>query len=396
MFGILFWLSIFLIIYIYAGYPIIITILARLFPKPIMESDYKPFVTIIIAAHNEDSVIEDKIINSLHLDYPIELLQIIVTDDGSTDQTANIVRKYYGQVDLVHSENRLGKMAAINRAIPSAKGDIILFSDANNMYDSNVINLLVTPFGDPDVGAVSGSKIFTKSNTHIGESEGAYWKYESYIKKQESRFLSCMGVTGEILAIRKILYVEPTKKIINDDFYTLLQVLRKGFRSVYVPDAISIEESSRSAKDEITRRTRIIAGRYQILITGFRQLPWNNPLAVWQIISHKYLRLFLPFLMVLAFISNLGAVIWSYSVVNLGWLWLSRPFNYFFFTIQTIFYIIAFLGNSIQWKSPIKKILYLPTFLVNSNYAALVGLLRYVTGKQQVTWEKINRNKSNI
>ncbi len=396
MIGLLFWLSILLIVYIYAGYPLAVTILARLFPKPIITGDHKPSITMIIAAFNEESVIEEKLKNSLLLDYPEELLQILVADDGSDDQTVNIVKKFAGRVDLSCSNERRGKMAAIKRAIAFARGDVIVFSDANNFYNSNVLNLLVPPFTDPNVGAVSGAKLFKKGDTNIGETEGFYWRYESFIKKQESRFGSCSGVTGGILAIRRNLFVEPSKKIINDDFYILLQILRKGYRSVYEPAAISLEESSGSAKDEITRRTRIIAGRYQIIFMGFGLLPWKNPLTVWQIISHKFLRLLIPFFMIFVLFFNLCAVIWSKPSVDFGWLWLSQPFNYIFLILQIIFYLIALNGNLIKGKSPIKKIFYLPSYLVNSNYAAVIGLFRYITGRQQVTWEKVSRKKGDL
>ncbi len=397
MIGILFWLSVFAVFYVYAGYPIIVTILARIHAKPINKQDIAPMITLLIAAYNEETVIEGKIHNSLKLEYPKDRLQILIAADGSDDHTVEIVERYQDAgIELSFAPERRGKMAAIMRALRLARGEVIVFSDANNHYKADTLKILVRPFADPTVGAVSGAKHIIEDGKPLGSSEGLYWKYESFLKKQEARLGSCMGVTGEILAIRRELFIEPPTQVINDDFYILMQVLRQGYRLIYEPMALSYEEVSATAADEIIRRTRIIAGRYQAIGMAARLLPWNNPLVVWQIFSHKFLRPFVPVMMILAFLSNLIAVIWPPAATEARWFWLSQPFNLYLFLLQCLFYLMALAGNSTKKEDWLGKILYLPAFLVNSNFAALIGLFRYLARKQQVAWKKVGRQGKTV
>ncbi|NPV76045.1 MAG: glycosyltransferase family 2 protein [Anaerolineae bacterium] len=395
MIGLLFWLSIFTVFYVYAGYPIVVTILARIHAKPIKKQAITPTVTLLIAAYNEELVIEGKIHNSLALDYPKDRLQILIAADGSDDHTVEIVQRFKDDgVELSFAPERRGKMAAITRALRLAHGEIIVFSDANNHYKADTVKILVRSFADPTIGAVSGAKHIIEDGKPLGSSEGLYWKYESFLKKQETRLGSCIGVTGEILAIRRKLFVEPSTQVINDDFYILMQILRQGYRLIYEPMALSYEEVSATAADEIVRRARIIAGRYQAISMAAKLLPWKNPLVVWQIFSHKFLRPFVPVMMILAFLSNLIAIIWPPVATSTRWLWLSSPFNQYLFLLQCLFYLMALLGNVTQKEDWIGKILYLPSFLVNSNFAALIGLFRYLARKQKVTWKKVNRQSN--
>ncbi|MCC6147943.1 MAG: glycosyltransferase family 2 protein [Anaerolineaceae bacterium] len=394
MIGILFWCSVIAIIYIYAGYPLIVTLLARIFTRPIKRQSISPPLTLLIAAYNEEDVIAGKIKNALALDYPKDLLQILVAADGSNDRTAEIVQSFSLQgVELSFIPERLGKMAAITRAMQVVRGEIVIFSDANNYYKMDALKLLVAPFADPAVGAVSGAKHIIENKEVLDASEGLYWKYESYIKKHETHLGSCTGVAGEILAVRRNLFVEPPPKLINDDFYILMQVVRQGFRVIYEPHAISYESISASAKDEIARRTRIIAGRYQAIGMAVKLLHWDNLLVVWQIVSHKFLRPFVPMLMISALAFNLIAVVCPPQAENIRWLWLASPFNVYLLGLQGLFYLAALLGNLIHGKGWIGKLLYLPSFLVNSNYAALNGFFRYLFGKQQAAWKKVNRQE---
>ncbi|MBL8092309.1 MAG: glycosyltransferase family 2 protein, partial [Anaerolineales bacterium] len=247
--SLLFWISLGAIVYTYFGYPILIALIPS-YKKRDVTRNYTPVsVTLLIAAYNEKTVIEEKIKNSLTIEYPKDKLQILVVTDGSDDGTNLIVQPYEGgNVKLLHQPERKGKMAAINRAIPHATGEIIIFSDANNFYKQDTIQKLIQPFSDPQVGAVSGSKVIEKGDGELGNSEGLYWKYESFIKKQESRVSSCTSVAGEILAIRKSLYSIPPNHVINDDFFSAMKILRQGYKLVYVEDAKSIERISPSAK----------------------------------------------------------------------------------------------------------------------------------------------------
>jgi len=381
------------ILYVYAGYPVLLTILARLRPRATSVPPHQPSVTLLIAAYNEEATIAEKLNNCLALDYPRHLLQIVVAADGSDDATPDIVSTYAEQgVELSYSPPRRGKMAAINRAIPLASGEIIVFSDANNMYSPNAIRELTAPFSDTSVGAVTGAKSIQRGDGALGESEGAYWKYESFIKKQETRLSTSIGAPGEILAIRRSLYEAPPDNIINDDFYLAMRLIRRGYRIIYNPQARSIERVSLSAQDEVTRRARIVAGRYQALALGLRLLPLQRPLIVWQVISHKFLRPLVPFMMIGAFLTNLLAIIFPRRAQKCTSLELAPPINWLLFSLQLLFYALAWLGNRRAAKgSKIGTLLYLPAFLVNSNMAAVKGLHQFLTKEQTTLWQRAKR-----
>jgi cellulose synthase/poly-beta-1,6-N-acetylglucosamine synthase-like glycosyltransferase len=274
--------------------------------------------------------------------------------------------------------------------------DIVVFSDANNYYQPETIKKLVAPFNDPHIGAVSGSKVIDQGDGNLGASEGLYWKYESFIKVRESRLDSCTSVSGEILAIRKNAYVSPSMNIINDDFYIAMQVIRQGYRLVYVPEARSSERVSLSAKDEIIRRARINAGRYQAISRAFEILPLTRPLLVWQIISHKFLRPLVPFAMIFMLFSNILLILIpspssSFLPSLVG---LSYPFGLAFLVLQGLFYISAWIGTLMTEhgdQSKIARLLYLPAFLTNSNFAALRGFIQFLRGSPTHIWDRIQR-----
>lgn len=388
-----FWISVGTILYTYFGYPILVFLLAKLIHKSATYPASQPPVTLLIAAYNEESVIEGKIQNALAVDYPKNLFQVLIVTDGSTDKTCDIVKRYTNKgVDLLYQPERRGKMAAINRALPQARGEIVIFSDANNFYPLDAICKLIGPFGDPEVGATTGAKVIEKGDGSLGTSEGLYWKYESFIKKQESLLGSCTSAAGEMLAIRKNLYSPPPENVINDDFFIAIQIVRSGYRLIYVPEAKSIERVSPSAEDEVTRRTRINAGRFQAIAMAKQILPFRRPLLVWQIFSHKFLRPLVPFGMIGAALFSLLTVI--FPPKSQGLFILSKPYNLIFLGLQILFYALAWLGRNYGNRgdqNKLLRLLYLPTFLTNSNWAALLGFFRFLRGGQSHLWERIAR-----
>ncbi len=392
MSGILFWIFIALIGYVYFGYPLLLALLARMSRRPDFPPTAEPTLTLLIAAYNEESCIARKLDNALTLAYPRDKLQILVAADGSDDRTADIVRQYASQgVELSYQPVRQGKMAAITRALAVARGDVIVFSDANNIYETDTLRALVAPFASAQVGAVSGAKHILKDDGALSSSEGLYWKYESFIKRQETRLSSCTGVSGEIFAIRKALFAPAPRGTINDDFYLAMQVLRSGYRVVFAPAARSFERVSLTAEDEVIRRKRINAGRYQVLYRWRQFLPYKHPLLMWQIVSHKILRLFVPFFMLGAFIANLCALIGTPAGVSASLLRLTFPFNWILFGLQLAFYGLAGLGGRTARIGPLRKLAYLPAFLVNSNLAALQGWTYSLGGKDRSLWQKVRR-----
>ena len=392
MIAFIFWSCVFLILYTYAFYPLLLGIMARLVPQGKPYEIYEPIVTLLIAAYNEKDSISLKLENSLALDYPRDRLQILIAADGSDDGTDNVVREFSQRgVELSFDPQRNGKMAAINRAMTMVRGEIVVMSDANNLYRPGTLRALVAPFQDVSVGASGGAKKIIQGDGALGSSEGLYWKYKSWIKKQETRLGCTTGASGEAFAIRRSLFVPPPQGIINDDFYLMMSVIKRGYRMIYVPQAESFERVSLTSADEVERRTRIIAGRYQALTLLGELLPLNRPLIVWQVLSHKFLRPLVPFFMLGAFISALAATIWPPQPGSMPMLHLAAPFNWIFLLAQVIFYFLAWMGRYFENSTTLGKLLYLPMFLVNSNLAAVRGLTQFLARKQSTQWQRARR-----
>jgi cellulose synthase/poly-beta-1,6-N-acetylglucosamine synthase-like glycosyltransferase len=390
MSGIVFWLCVLAVFYVYAGYPAFVYLLARVFRRTTTCAPIRPDVTVLFAALNEEKVISKKLENSLALDYPREHLQILVVNDGSVDRTAEIVGQYRDQgVELVNNPQRRGKLPAIKDAIKHVRGEIILFSDADNYYPRDALVETVKYFADPTVGAVSGGRNVLGESV-LGNAEGLYWKYEEFIKRQESRLGSCVGVAGDLLAIRRDLYVPPPSNVINDDFYAALSILKQGYRVIYAPEARSSHPVAGSEREEMERRARMVAGRYQVIFMFWKALPWKSPLVLWQVVSHKYLRPLVPLFMILALMANIFSL-FGIQNASPGWLFLSFPYNWVFLGLQTVFYLLAWLGGKRKLPGMIGKLGYVPSFLVNSNVAALQGLYRFLTSNQTVMWKKVER-----
>jgi len=392
MLAILFWLSVFLIIYTYIGYPLLIALIAKLIPFQSRTSGISdPSITLLITAYNEEAVIKKKIENSLRLDYPRDRLQIIVAADGSSDRTPEIVGKFHERgVELTHTSLRDGKLAAINRAIAQARGDIVIFSDANNMYDPDAVRTLIAPFSDPTVGATTGAKLIIQDGSELSGAEGIYWQYESWIKTNETILGTCTSSVGEILAIRRELYNPPPIHIINDDYYIVLDLIKRGLRVFYVPEARSFEYISATARDEMVRRTRMNTGKYQAIFMSYRLLPFNRPVLLWQIISHKYFRAFLPFGFIGALVTNIFLVLLQRDT-STSLLGLSLPYAWAFLFMQLFFYLLAALGNLVKVQGLLGRLIYLPAYLVNSNIAILRGFYGFISGTQTNIWERVRR-----
>jgi len=349
-------------------------------------------VTLLIAAYNEEAFIRRKLENSLSLDYPREHLQLLVVADGSDDGTVGIVEGFADRgVELLFEPQRSGKMAAVNRAIRYARGELVVFSDANNLYERETLRELVAPFGDPRVGAVSGSKIVLAGDGALGDSEGLYWRYESFIKEQESRLSSCVGAVGEVLAVRLALYEAPPDDTINDDFFVAMSLTRRGYDVVYAPQARSVERVSSSAADERARRARIVAGRYQAMLRAARLLTPRRPVLAWQVISHKFLRPLVPIAMMAALVSNVVAVLASSPRSGESRLALSGSLGITLLGLQLAFYLVAWLGTRLAPAGTLGRLTYLSTFLVSSNLAALRGLLEMVSGRDGSVWRRVSR-----
>lgn len=379
-------ISSFIIFYAYFGYAIISLILIKILKKTPIKSNEKESsksVTLLIAAFNEEKIIESKILNSLEIEYPKDLLSIYIVTDGSTDGTEEIVRRY-PQITLFHNNDREGKVAAITRVMKFVNSEIVVFSDANTLLNKESILKIVSHYGDPKVGGVAGEKkvISLDKNKVAGEGEGLYWKYESFLKKVDSKFYSVVGAAGELFSVRTALYENPGKDAILDDFVISLTVCLKGYKIIYEPGAYASETPSASIKEEKKRKIRISAGAFQSMAM-MKELFyfWKNPKLSFLYISHRVLRWTLsPLLLPCIFIVNL---IICFNV--------SDVFYQTTMLLQILFYLVAFLG----WFLPKIKInlkaAYFAYYFVFMNISLYQGFFRHLSGKQSVLWEKAKR-----
>ena len=386
MIGIVFWVSVGVVFYVYAGYPLIVAALSRLWPRREFPADHLPPLTLIIAACDEESVIATKIEESLRLDYPPDRLQILIAADGSRDATAEIASHFDG-VEVMWQPERRGKMAALNRAMERARGEVVVFSDANCRYRHDALREMAAPFADPTVGVVSGRKMVAASDG-LGYSEGLYWRYESAIRRAETRLGCCLGVNGEIFAIRRSLFSPAPAWVVNDDTWMAMHVIKAGYRVAYNDRAVSTEEVSETATEEKERRTRMIAGNLK-QYSRPSAFPWTRPVVLWQLVSHKLARRLVPFGMLGALLAALAAV--AVQPEGAGWgavAALAPPFGALALGAQTAFYLAAAAGDRLG------KVAYVPRFLVDSNVAQVRGILRHLRGGQSPVWTKASRRSS--
>jgi biofilm PGA synthesis N-glycosyltransferase PgaC len=376
--------SLAVVAYHYLGYPLVLAVWAWLRHRPVARREISARVSLIVSAYDEESVIASKIDNSLEIDYPD--LEVIVVSDGSEDRTPEIVSEYQERgVISMHQPQRRGKGAAMNRAAERATGEVLVFSDANAFYAPDALRALVRNFADPAVGCVSGRKsVVARSGSHrkpaIGVAEGTYWRYESFIKLRESEIDSTVTVVGEMLALRREIFTPIPPDVINDDAFLGLDVLNRGYRVIYEPEATCWEEATSGARDDLVRRRRMTAGRWQLLFRP-RWLPWPRPAALFQLLSHKVLRLLLPVFMLAALIANTSAVV---ATGTPTWLWAT-------WTAQVAFYGLALLGWLGEVSGRSWKPVALPFFILNGNLGSLLGLLSYARGRQGVLWRKARR-----
>ncbi len=379
-----FWISLIIVSYTFFGYGIVISLLARLkkkiYLKPIEDLDL-PDVTLLIAAYNEEDILDAKIVNSLALDYPKEKLRIQVVTDGSTDDSVKILSKF-DQITIHHRDERRGKIAAVNRVMPTIGSLVTVFSDANVLLNPQAIRELVKHFQRPEVAAVSGEKkvLSLKKDTASASGEGFYWKYESYLKRKDAEWNTLVGSAGELFAIRTDLYEAPETNTLIEDFVLTVKLAIQGHVVAYEPNAIASETASANVEEEYKRKVRISAGGIQAVALLPEALQfWNHPGLTFQYLSHRVLRwTLMPVAMVLILISN-------------GFLVSDNQFYSLIFGLQILFYGFGFFGYLLR-NSLIKiKFFHLPFYFIFMQVCVVMGWIKYARGKQQVTWEKSKR-----
>lgn len=383
--------ALFLLFYVYVGYPALITVLSRTHGNPVRKRSITPPVTLIIPAYNEARDIAAKIENVLALDYPKDKLQIIVADDGSQDATAEIARGYLDKgIDLLSDGQRRGKVRTMNRAVQRATGDIVVFSDANVMLAPESLKQVISNFADSTVGGVVAKKKVQTTDSSLSKSDGLYWRYEEHIQCSESRLHSTVAASGHMQAIRKTVLPEiPEDVLVLDDLYLAMSVMDRGLRAVYEPDATCWEGSSATMEGEVARRKRITASRYYTIEMMRKHFRHMRPMLMFQFFSHKILRLFIPVLMIVAFLGNLAMVIVGASAGTSSPLWVA---SCFLLAAQIVFYVAAVAGAGLERIGrKLPKLVYLPYFLCSTNMASLSGLMWYVTSTGNPMWQRVER-----
>lgn len=368
---VVFWVAVGLVVYTYAGYPIVLIVLRSLVRRPVDRRPIEPFVSVLVPSYNEAHVIAEKIRNVLAIDYPADRYELVVACDGPSDGTSEIVRSMADghRVRAVIFEKNRGKLHVLNDVVPQLKGEIVAFSDASSMLERGALRALVTNFADPKVGAVSGIyRVHKKDAAHLGRQEDFYWTYETFLKKQEAALGSILGCHGALYAIRRELYPFPRPDTINDDYVIPLRIVQKGYRVAYEPAAVAYEEAHEMGG--FGRRVRIMAGNLEQL-RELVPLIWPpRPMTLFFFLSHKLARLIVPAALIVAAITNL--------------MLLSEPLYRVLGVLQFAFYALVGLGAVLQLRP---KALRLPYYFCMINAAVLVGAYRVVRGRHTLRWK---------
>lgn len=373
------WILVGLILYVYFGYPLLLLILSRLRPvSPVQKGDIIPMISLIVPAYNEEKAISKKIKNSLSLNYPKEKLEIIVSSDGSTDGTNQLVQDFTRQgVKLVTLNPNQGKSSAQNRAIVEAQGDILFFSDANVMLPSDAVRKVVRNFRDDKVGCVVGKVTYlNEGGTSVSQGEGLYWRYELFLREKESDLGNFTMGSGPIMAIRRNLF-QPLDPDIGEDFVLPMKTVINGYRVIYEPEAISEETLFQNTPASMFRsKVRVISKDMRGLFLCRAILnPFRYPLYSWGLISHKLLRWLVPYFLISLFFCNLLLIyILSYATL---------------FAIQIFLYSLAIAGYFLQRKIKPPCILGIPFSFCLVNGAALCGVARFIIGKKAGKWRPV-------
>lgn len=378
------------IIHSYVTYPLFWLVCRQAMPvppQPAAKESPGPLkkVSVVVAAHNEETHIERRVQNLLDCEYPAGQMEIIIASDGSTDQTARLVEKMASttaSLRLLEYPVRRGKVSVLNDACLEATGDFLVFSDANVDFHAQAIRELVAALEAPGVGCVCGRLMFrVKEGVAHEESEGLYWALETWLKRHEGDAGCLLGANGAIYAMPRKLWEACPPDTIIDDFYIPMRLMMKGWKTVYAPSAIAEEDLPPKAADEFGRRIRIGAGNFQALT---RCLPMLNPLIglpAWAFFSHKLLRWLGPFFMI------------SIAAGTLIGLRVGSPLALALLIGQTAFYAAAWAG----WKrpsisGPMRKLAGTAHHFTAMNIALLIGFFRWLKGSQTAAWNRTQRN----
>jgi cellulose synthase/poly-beta-1,6-N-acetylglucosamine synthase-like glycosyltransferase len=366
---IVFWVAAALLVYTQVGYVLLLALLARLHrPRPTTSWEGEPpAITAVVAAYNEQGVISQRIANLRSLDYPRNLMQVIVASDGSTDGTASRARA--AGADLVLELPRGGKIRAQDAAVAQAAGELLVFSDANAVWERDALKRLVAAFGDARVGYACGDVTFTDDGGT--NQEGLYWRYEMWVRRMESALSSVTSGNGAIYATRResYLHVDP---LAGHDLSFPFNMVKRGWRAIYVTDARATEKMAPSIEGEFARKRRMARRTWPTVFrSGLLSPRGYSPLYALMIFSHRILRYLVPFLHVLALAAN---------IVLVG----QGPV----YVITLILQLALFLGAAVAPLAP-ARLLLVARYYVVTNWALAAGLWDWLRGERSPVWETV-------
>jgi cellulose synthase/poly-beta-1,6-N-acetylglucosamine synthase-like glycosyltransferase len=368
--AVVFWASVGLLVYTHLGYPAVLWLLARSRPGEPKQGSARdgelPRVSLIVAARDEEEVIEHKVHDALALDYPRDRLEMIVASDGSVDRTVEVARA--AGADQVLDLPAGGKVAALNAAVERAGGDVLAFSDANSFWEPGALRLLIAPFRDPEVGYVCGQVRF--DGAEAANEEGLYWRYEMTVRQLESRLGGVTAGNGAINAVRRdaYLFLEPTR---GQDISFPYELVKRGWRPVYAPGAVARERLAATIGGEFERKRRMMAGAWSTMLRhGLLSPRGYGPLYAFEIASHRLLRYLSPFLHVVALGTNI-------ALAGEG----------------TIYVVTLAAQAALLAAAAIGAVLPLRPFRIANYYVAVTassaaGLWEYLRHGVPTTWEK--------
>ena len=363
-----------LIFYVYVGYPLLVTLWARQRTRP-RKTAVLPRVTLVFCAHNEAAVLPEKIANCCALDYPAGLLEFCVGSDGSTDGTNALLQTWSAdpRVRLLLNPKREGKTMLLNRIVPTAKGDVILFSDASTLFMPEAVHRHVSHYADPTVGCVGGDLDFVNAaRSPVSGAHGMYWRYESHLRQCESSLGILAYVAGANYSMRRELW-RTVAPHFADDCNSPLNVIEQGYRVVYAPQATAQEVAAESSQGLMRRRVRMVTRDLEATLARPALLnPLRSPGVAWSLWSHKVLRWLGAPLLIVLFVSNLFL--------------LEQPLFQGILVLQVAFYVLSLVGYLLQGKAS-SRWLSLPLYFSLSNLATLTGLVHILQRKRAATWQ---------
>lgn len=399
--SVLFLCLILIVLYTYVGYGVVIWFLVKvrrkmgIFFRPATQPAQAEDVTIVVPAYNELAYLPAKLQNCLDQDYPAAHLHFLFVVEGSNDGSAEYLEQAKATIpnlSTISGSRRLGKIEAMNNAMPQVKTPITIFTDANTELNLQAVTNLVKRFYYENVGAVTGEKrIRTNvSESAAGSGEGLYWRYESFLKRLDAELHTIVGAAGELFAIRTELYGRVEADTLLDDFMISLRIAEQGYRVEYEPDAYAFERPSHSVAEEMKRKVRIATGGFQSIsrlkhLFNFFKYGWLS----FQYTSHRVLRWAVtPFCLPMLVLLNIFILV-QLGQQNANWVLLA--FWWLVFIGQVGFYLLAYTGYVLENKQTRWKLAFVPFYFVFMNWCVLLGFVRYCNGNISGVWEKAKR-----